>query len=273
MAMSIGTTLCLLCNENNDEVIWEDSLCHLISTKEKNQFGIHRLIWKVHVKELSDLSEKNRHHVFEQLTLAEKFVLNEFNPDKINLASMGNKIPHLHWHIIPRWKTDPWWPSTIWDKIRSPVWSNTLDKSTPCSGDSITIADWINLNTSIAYIRKEVFIKEQKLLPVDVWDEWDLVSRHTVIKKRNKPIATGRLHPNGKVGSIAVLKQFRQQGYGLKILKKLLSEAQSKNFPKIFTHAQVNAYEFYKKEGFHPEGAEFLECNLKHQKMVKYFNN
>ena len=39
-------------------------------------------------------------------------------PDKVNLASLGNMVPHLHWHVIPRWKNDPWFPDSVWSAAR-----------------------------------------------------------------------------------------------------------------------------------------------------------
>ncbi|GAB3263890.1 hypothetical protein GCM10027296_39740 [Chitinimonas naiadis] len=44
----------------------------------------------------------------------EEVLRHELQPDKINLASLGNVVPHLHWHIIPRWRDDPHFPSPIW---------------------------------------------------------------------------------------------------------------------------------------------------------------
>ena len=44
-------------------------------------------------------------------------------PDKINLASLGNVVPHLHWHVIPRWKNDSHFPDPIWANIKR-TWSD-----------------------------------------------------------------------------------------------------------------------------------------------------
>jgi diadenosine tetraphosphate (Ap4A) HIT family hydrolase len=42
-------------------------------------------------------------------------------PDKINLASLGNVVPHLHWHVIPRWRDDSHFPAPIWATAKRAV--------------------------------------------------------------------------------------------------------------------------------------------------------
>jgi diadenosine tetraphosphate (Ap4A) HIT family hydrolase/predicted GNAT family N-acyltransferase len=259
---------CILCGNKKNEIIWQDNLCRFVVANEDHQFGIHRLIWNDHVKELSFLSKENQNHIFNQLIKAEKFILEKFKPYKINVASLGNLVPHLHWHIIPRWKTDPWWPNSIWDKIKRPKWSKILISETSESRGLVCIADWINLKTYANIIREQVFIGEQKIHPDHESDELDFISRHVIIKIEDKPIATVRLQPNGEIDKLAVIKKYRHLGFGKLALKRIISEAKSKNFSKISISSKITDSAFYKREGFTPQGGEFTEYNHIYQRMI-----
>ena len=257
---------CVLCKETNGEIIWKDNLCRLVSINEKNQFGTHRLIWNKHVKELRDLSTKDQNYMFGKLIEAEKFVSSQFSPHKVNVASIGNLVPHLHWHIIPRWKTDPWWPNTVWGGIKKPVWSSAFTDSPLGLKVSICVADWTNLKTYIQKIRKKVFIHKQK---IPSFKEWDFISRHVIIKQAGEAVATGRLLPNGEIEGIAVLKKLRHQGYGRKILNTIVKEAQNKKFSEIIVHARISDCEFYEQEGFITYKGKVFEPYSNLKKMTK----
>jgi diadenosine tetraphosphate (Ap4A) HIT family hydrolase len=76
--------------------------------------GFCRVIWNRHVKEMTDLTEAERQHFMNVVFAVEQAVRQTFNPDKINLASLGNMTPHLHWHVIPRFAADRHFPNPIW---------------------------------------------------------------------------------------------------------------------------------------------------------------
>jgi diadenosine tetraphosphate (Ap4A) HIT family hydrolase len=87
--------------------------------------GFCRVVWNEHVKELTDLGAADR-HVFMEAVFALESVLREaLGPEKMNIASLGNLTPHLHWHVIPRFRDDPAFPKPIW-AIVTP--SASLDK-------------------------------------------------------------------------------------------------------------------------------------------------
>jgi diadenosine tetraphosphate (Ap4A) HIT family hydrolase len=73
-----------------------------------------RVIWNDHVKEMSDLSAVHQTVLMQAVFAIEAQMRRVLNPDKINLASFGNVVPHLHWHIIPRWVDDAHWPQPTW---------------------------------------------------------------------------------------------------------------------------------------------------------------
>ncbi len=76
--------------------------------------GFCRVVWHEHVAEMSDLASDHAHHALDILLATERAVRRTVRPDKINLASLGNVVPHLHWHVIPRWTDDSHFPAPIW---------------------------------------------------------------------------------------------------------------------------------------------------------------
>jgi diadenosine tetraphosphate (Ap4A) HIT family hydrolase len=72
------------------------------------------VIWQAHVKEMTDLSEDDRLRFMEVVFAVESVLREQLAPAKINLASLGNVVPHLHWHVIPRYADDPHFPQPIW---------------------------------------------------------------------------------------------------------------------------------------------------------------
>lgn len=76
--------------------------------------GFCRAIWNRHIKEMSDLTSEERGVLMDAVFRVEAALRISLKPDKINLASLGNMTPHVHWHIIPRFKNDAAFPKPIW---------------------------------------------------------------------------------------------------------------------------------------------------------------
>jgi len=94
---------CELCELPGGNVVWEDPDCHvvLVDGAEGNAFpGFCRVVWRQHVQEMGDLLPRQRDHIMKIVFLTEMAVRRLMRPDKINLASLGNMTPHLHWHVI-----------------------------------------------------------------------------------------------------------------------------------------------------------------------------
>lgn len=93
----------------------------VILVDDVNYPGFCRVIWNDHVKEMSDLTAAERATMLDavnQVELAQRDIL---HPDKINQASLGNVVPHLHWHIIPRFVDDAHFPNPVWaSAMRTP---------------------------------------------------------------------------------------------------------------------------------------------------------
>jgi diadenosine tetraphosphate (Ap4A) HIT family hydrolase len=107
---------CQLCNNEEEEILWQDRHCHIVLVKEPDYPGFCRVIANQHVKEMTDLDQAIRQHIMAVVFAVEKALRDTLNPDKINLASLGNQVPHIHWHIIPRYQDDPHFPAPIWAK-------------------------------------------------------------------------------------------------------------------------------------------------------------
>jgi diadenosine tetraphosphate (Ap4A) HIT family hydrolase len=69
---------------------------------------------KAHVKEMTDLALIDRARMMKVVFAAETALKEVIEPDKINLASLGNKTPHIHWHVIPRFESDKHFPNSHW---------------------------------------------------------------------------------------------------------------------------------------------------------------
>nr|WP_314900561.1 HIT family protein [uncultured Deefgea sp.] len=104
---------CPLCTAAGGELIWQDDFARIIFVLE-NGYPIFRVIVQKHIAELTDLPSKERSQLTQLVCKVESAVRSCLQPDKINLASLGNMVPHLHWHIIPRWADDQHFPAPIW---------------------------------------------------------------------------------------------------------------------------------------------------------------
>lgn len=80
--------------------------------------AFYRLIWGVHVAELSDLTDAERHECLDAVVTIERTLRDALAPTKINLASLGNVVPHLHWHVVARFEWDSHFPNPIWGEPR-----------------------------------------------------------------------------------------------------------------------------------------------------------
>jgi diadenosine tetraphosphate (Ap4A) HIT family hydrolase len=103
---------CPLCLAQNENVIYKNDLFRVILIDEIP--GFTRIILNKHIAEFSDLSLDESLEISKAIYKIEKAMLKHIKPDKVNIASLGNYVPHLHIHIIPRYKDDAWFPDSIW---------------------------------------------------------------------------------------------------------------------------------------------------------------
>lgn len=106
--------VCVFCREEGGVVLWQDDALRVVLADEHDYPGFCRVIWNAHVAEFSDLQAAERQRVMLAVYAAERAVRRVLSPDKVNLASLGNQVPHVHWHVIPRFTNDAHFPLPIW---------------------------------------------------------------------------------------------------------------------------------------------------------------
>ncbi|WP_298134281.1 HIT family protein [Acidiferrobacter sp.] len=111
---------CPLCRLDEASALWANEQCLVIPAEVAGLGTICRVIWRGHVREMGDLSTGERRALMDIVFAVETAVRDCARPAKMNLASLGNLVPHLHWHIIPRYQNDAYFPDAIWAAARRP---------------------------------------------------------------------------------------------------------------------------------------------------------
>jgi diadenosine tetraphosphate (Ap4A) HIT family hydrolase len=105
---------CVFCREDGGELLWADDALRVVLADEPDFPGFCRVIWNAHVAEMSDLSDNERAKLMTAVNGVERAIRRVVAPAKVNLASLGNQVPHVHWHVIPRHSNDSRFPLPIW---------------------------------------------------------------------------------------------------------------------------------------------------------------
>lgn len=133
---------------------------------------------------------------------------------------------------------------------------------------SVCRAGWKDDGAALRSIRAAVFVIEQKVPEDEEWDGMDAACLHALaLDAGGTPIGTGRLAPDGKIGRMAVLKEWRGAGVGTALLGWLIETAGARNMTECHMSAQSHALSFYSRHGFEVYGAEFLEAGIPHRHM------
>lgn len=100
----------------------DDGRLRVVAVDDADYPGFLRVVWNAHVRELSELGEADAIHLLNALRTVEAAQRRALSPLKMNVASLGNQVPHLHWHLIPRFADDAHFPKPIWaDRQREPA--------------------------------------------------------------------------------------------------------------------------------------------------------
>ncbi|CAE6919560.1 MULTISPECIES: GNAT family N-acetyltransferase [Pseudomonas] len=137
--------------------------------------------------------------------------------------------------------------------------------------NEITIrpADWSKDNSEIRRIRESVFIAEQSVPPELEWDAEDAVADHFLAYEGDYPIGTARLLPDGHIGRVSVLKDWRGLKVGDQLIRTVIETAEKRGLRQQMLSAQVHATSFYEKLGFTVVSGEFLDAGIPHVDMVR----
>ena len=105
---------CELCEQPGGELIHRAGRWRVIRAADANFPAFYRVVWNEHVAEFTDLDEADRRLCLDVACAVERVLREALSPTKINLASLGNVVPHLHWHVIARFDWDSHFPQPVW---------------------------------------------------------------------------------------------------------------------------------------------------------------
>lgn len=109
---------CPLCAEDGGALVWRGARLRVIRANEAGFPAFYRVVWNAHVAEFSDLSAEDRVHCMDAVTVVEQALRQHLAPTKVNIAALGNMVPHLHWHVIARFDWDSHFPAPVWAAAR-----------------------------------------------------------------------------------------------------------------------------------------------------------
>jgi len=139
---------------------------------------------------------------------------------------------------------------------------------------TVHLVSWHDGEPLLRAIREKVFILEQRVPAELEWDGLDERCHHALALTANgDAIGCGRITPEGHIGRVAVLPEWRGKRIGTAILELLVDYARSQNYAAVDLNAQVQAISLYKKFGFDVEGDEFMDANIPHRKMSLQLKN
>ena len=137
----------------------------------------------------------------------------------------------------------------------------------------VRLLTWADAREQACRVRFAVFVEEQGVPPEIELDEWDAPSEHAlVLDAAGRAIATGRLLPDGHIGRMAVLRDWRGQGIGAAVLSALITRARDRGMKRALLNAQTRAQGFYARFGFTRIGAEFMEAGIPHVNMERFLD-
>ena len=119
-----GVVSCPLCEDTGGRLVHEATNFRVIHASEAGFPAFYRVVWRAHVREFSELAKEDRVLCMEAVTVIEQAMRDLLAPTKVNLAALGNVVPHLHWHVIARFDWDSHFPSPVWagpQRERSPT--------------------------------------------------------------------------------------------------------------------------------------------------------
>src|SRR6185436_16699255 len=137
-------------------------------------------------------------------------------------------------------------------------------------GVRVQLMTWEEAQPVAAPIRFAIFVGEQNVPAGIELDEMDAKCMHAIAyDESGKAIGTGRLLPEGRIGRMAVVKEWRRRGVGADLLEALVAEARRRGHAEVTLSAQLQAAEFYRSHGFVAEGKVYTEAGILHQTMRK----
>jgi len=126
---------------------------------------------------------------------------------------------------------------------------------------------WAEAHEPLSLIRRKVFIEEQQVPESLEWDGEDQQATQLLAYSDQIPVATLRMLKNGRLGRMAVLKEYRNQGIGHLLIERMIRLAQEQGLQQLNLSAQTHAVSFYLQFGFITEGKIYMDAGIPHQQM------
>ncbi len=114
IAMKTDCPICQRWEDDADLRIQEFEHSYLILNRDQFFPGYCLLFAKHHVTELFQLQRAELHGMMDEVASTAAVLAGLFKADKINYELLGNMAPHIHWHLVPRFSSEPLWPRPIW---------------------------------------------------------------------------------------------------------------------------------------------------------------
>ncbi len=105
---------CPLCDADGGVLVFKNEQLRVIQAVEAGFPAFYRVVWNAHAAEFSDLTQDERNACMSAVVKVEQVLREQLNPTKINLAALGNMVPHLHWHVAARFDWDSHFPGSVW---------------------------------------------------------------------------------------------------------------------------------------------------------------
>jgi predicted GNAT family N-acyltransferase len=139
---------------------------------------------------------------------------------------------------------------------------------------TVHLISWHDGEPLLRAIREKVFMQEQGVPAELEWDGLDNVCHHALALTANgEAIGCGRIMPDGHIGRVAVLPEWRGKRIATAIMEMLVDYARSQNYAKVELNAQVQAMPLYQNFGFEAKGKVFMDANIPHCKMTLQLKN
>jgi len=122
---------CELCQSAGGVLLWSEPDWRVIRVEDASHPAFYRVVCNRHVREFSQLAAAQRQRCMDLVCAVEQVLIDTLKPTKINLASLGNMVPHVHWHVIARFDWDSHFPN--------PVWGSKQREVSPAAADRLAL--------------------------------------------------------------------------------------------------------------------------------------
>jgi len=138
----MNLSACPLCESDGGLLIFRNPQLRIIRADEAGFPAFYRVVWNRHVTEFSDLSPVECDTCMNAVVMVEQILRSALQPTKINLAALGNAVPHLHWHVVARFDWDSHFPATVWSApLREPAAGKLAKVASRCLDVNRLIAE------------------------------------------------------------------------------------------------------------------------------------